>query len=237
MARLVFARSFLGLFAILAGASSAIAQAPVITQVSKISTSQYQTIVIMGSGFGTHTPYTGDTPYISLVDQTKSPPWQAGYSPYNDTVTLIVHQWTDSKIVLGGFSGAWGQYDYTLAVGDSEQIEVWNAQTGSGPAVTTTTIVGETTSATLTSSPNPSAAGQAVTFTAQVTSKNGPPPDGETVSFMKGKAVLGTGSLTSGSATFITSALPVGTTSVIAVYKGDPEFGGSKSKPVMQVVQ
>lgn len=103
--------------------------------------------------------------------------------------------------------------------------------------MTTTTIVGEASITTLTSSPNPSASGQPVTFTAQVNSKVGAPADGETVSFMRGKTVLGTGTLSGGSAVFIISTLPVGTTSVIAVYKGDTEFAGSKSTPVKQVVQ
>ena len=89
---------------------------------------------------------------------------------------------------------------------------------------------------TLTSSPNPSTYGQAVTFTATVTSAPGPPPDGETISFMKGKMILGTGSLTSGTATFTTSTLKVGTTSVIATYPGDSNFAPSKSKPLKQVV-
>src|ERR1700690_1063992 len=106
MAKVALRRSFALLFVIVAAASWAVAQTPVITQVSKISTQQYQTIVITGSGFGTHKPYTGDSAYISLEDQTKSPGWQAGYSPFNDTVTLIVHQWADTRIVLGGFSGA-----------------------------------------------------------------------------------------------------------------------------------
>jgi len=92
MAKFIFRRSFLVLFAIVAAASLAVAQTPVITHVSKISTQQYQTIVIQGSGFGTQKPYTGDSPYISLLDQTANPPWQAGHSPYNDTVTLIVQK-------------------------------------------------------------------------------------------------------------------------------------------------
>ncbi len=87
---------------------------------------------------------------------------------------------------------------------------------------------------TLTSSPNPSTYGEAVTFTAVVTPA---PPDGETVSFMKGKTVLGTGTLSGGTATFVTSTLKVGTTSVKAVYAGDSEFGTSKSKAVKQVVE
>jgi hypothetical protein len=237
MAKLILKRAFLVLFAFGAAASLAVAQTPVITQVSKISTQQYQTIVITGSGFGTHKPYTGDSDYISLEDQTATPGWQAGYKPYNDTVTLIVQKWEDSKIILGGFSGAWGTYNYTLAVGDSEQIEVWNPQSGSGPAEVTTTIVAEATTTTLTSSPNPSTDGDAVTFTANVTSKAGAPPDGETVSFVNGKTVLGTGSLSGGSAVFITSTLKVGTTPVTAVYGGDSDLSGSKSTPVKQVVE
>jgi uncharacterized repeat protein (TIGR03803 family) len=92
------------------------------------------------------------------------------------------------------------------------------------------------TTTTLTSSLNPSTYGQAVTFTAAVTSKLGAPPDGETVSFMEGKTVLGTGTLSGGSASFTTSTLKVGTNSITAVYAGDSNFASSKSKAVKQVV-
>jgi len=96
------------------------------------------------------------------------------------------------------------------------------------PATATTT--------TLTSFPNPSAYGQAVTFTAVVTSSIGAPPDGETVTFMKGTTILGTGTLSGGSAGSGTSTLSVGTSSITAVYGGDSNLGGSTSKPVKQVV-
>jgi uncharacterized repeat protein (TIGR03803 family) len=92
------------------------------------------------------------------------------------------------------------------------------------------------TTTTLTSSPNPSMYGQAVTFTAVVTSGGGVPPDGETVSFMKGTTVLGTGSLSGGSASFTTSVLPAGKMLVRAVYGGDTTFAASTSKAVTQVV-
>jgi hypothetical protein len=98
-------------------------------------------------------------------------------------------------------------------------------------------IVLASTTTTLTSAPNPSTYGEAVTFTAVVTSSIGPPPNGETVSFMKGKTVLGTGKVSSGSATFTISTLKVGTTSVTAVYDGDSNFEGSKSNTVKQVVK
>ncbi len=105
MSNLVLRRSFPVLFAIVAAASLAVAQTPVITKVSKISTQQFQTIVITGSGFGAHKPYTGDTDYISLEDQTATPGWQAGYKPYKDTVTLIVHKWKIRRSYWEGFPG------------------------------------------------------------------------------------------------------------------------------------
>jgi hypothetical protein len=108
-----------------------------------------------------------------------------------------------------------------------ESAPTWVAFTPSYKAATTTT---------LSSAPNPSTYGETVTFTAVVTSSVDTPPDGETVSFMKGAKVLGTGSLSGGAATFTTTTLKVGTTTVTAVYGGDSNFAGSKSKPVKQVV-
>ena len=86
----------------------------------------------------------------------------------------------------------------------------------------------------LTSSPNPSTSGEQVTFTAVV---DPAPPDGETITFMEGTTQLGTGTLTSGSATFMTSALPVGASKVTAVYGDDLNFGPSTSNTVKQVVK
>ncbi len=95
-------------------------------------------------------------------------------------------------------------------------------------AVKTTTV--------MSLSPNPSVYGQTVLFTAVTTSAIGPPPDGETVAFMKGRTLLGTGSLTGGATRFLDSTLTVGTTSVTAVYGGDINFLGSTSKAVSQAV-
>jgi len=89
---------------------------------------------------------------------------------------------------------------------------------------------------TLTSSPNPSSYGQAVTFTAAVTSVAGAPPDGQTVTFEQGTTALGTGLLHSGSASFTTLALPVGKDDITAVYGGDSNFFSSTSNTVKQVV-
>jgi len=93
------------------------------------------------------------------------------------------------------------------------------------------------TTTTLTSSPNPSTNGEAVAFTALVTSSSGAPPDGETVTFEHGTTVLGMGALSSGSASFVTSSLPLGTTTVKAVYGGDFYFLGGTSNTAKQVVE
>jgi hypothetical protein len=97
-------------------------------------------------------------------------------------------------------------------------------------------IVLAVTTISLTSSPNPSAYGQSVTFKAVVTSSIGAPPNGETITFKQGAAVLGTGTLSGGTATISTSTLTVGTKGVTAVYSGDSNFAPSTSKAVSQVI-
>jgi len=92
------------------------------------------------------------------------------------------------------------------------------------------------TTTALASSANPSLVGQAVTFTATVSSTAGTPPNGELVTFKNGSAVLGTVSLGGGSATLTTSSLPVGTFTITARYPGDSTFTPSTSPGLKQVV-
>lgn len=92
------------------------------------------------------------------------------------------------------------------------------------------------TTTKLASSPNPSLAGQAITFTATVTSSAGAPPDGEIVTFYNGSAVLGTAMLSAGTAALTTSALPVGTFTIKAGYAGDSNFVASTSPGLNQTV-
>jgi hypothetical protein len=221
---------------------SVYAQSPTITSISTITTEKFQTIVIKGSGFGTHKAYTGDSGDISLLDTSKS--WQAGYEGYHfddryvhDTVFLIVHSWEDTQITLGGFSGQWGKSGWTLNKGNTEQVSIWNASTGEGPAVENVAIAGEPTATKLSSSPNPSTHGEEVTFTAVVDSKSGAPPSAGTVQFKQGKKVLGTEKLSSGSAKFTTSTLAVGTHTITAVFEANVDFDASTSTVVKQVVK
>lgn len=95
------------------------------------------------------------------------------------------------------------------------------------------------TSVQLTSSPDPSTVGQAVTFTATVTGtlqKSPPPPSGK-VTFKDGVTILGSASLNNGTATFTTSALAKGTHNIVARYSGDSYFNPNQSKARVQKVQ
>jgi hypothetical protein len=92
------------------------------------------------------------------------------------------------------------------------------------------------TSTTISSSPNPSVVGQAITFTATVTSIGGAPPNGETVTFYNGVYVLGTAPMTKGIASLTTSSLQSGIFTISAAYLGDANFTGSTSPVLQQVV-
>jgi hypothetical protein len=99
------------------------------------------------------------------------------------------------------------------------------------------TSTGSTATA-LASSLNPSNFGQAVTFTAAVTSLvfKGTPTGA--VTFLDGTTTLGTSSLnSSGVATLSAPSLTIGTHSITAAYGGDPNFAASTSQVLSQVVQ
>ena len=112
---------------------------------------------------------------------------------------------------------------------------------GSTSNVVAQVVNGASTSTALTSSPNPSTYGQSVLFTATVSSTAGTPTG--TVSFYgcsasgcTPNALLGTGTLSAGKATFSTSILPVGIAYIDAVYGASGNYATSTSGPVAQVV-
>ncbi len=94
--------------------------------------------------------------------------------------------------------------------------------------------VNQTTStATLTSSANPSTVGQAVTFTAKVTSPTVTPRG--SVTFTAGTITLGTAQLSGGKATLTVSSLAAGSTKVRATYDGDSNIAKSSASVVQTV--
>jgi hypothetical protein len=131
-------------------ASAAYTISPVVSgsgvlSVSAILPEQTQTITITGSGFGTHAPYNGDSSYISITD-ADGVTFEAGYinpaQGIDDLVTLSITSWTDTQIVLAGFTGSYGSLGWTLNEGDSLSLSVWNPQTGAGPYNCTNIFVG-----------------------------------------------------------------------------------------------
>jgi N-acetylneuraminic acid mutarotase len=137
--------------------------------------------------------------------------------------------WTDGKGDLWLFGGSGlisngSGVDYN---GDTFYLnDLWEYQPGV-PTPTSTTII---------SSPNPSVYGQAVTFTANITSSSGAPPNGNSVYFANRLSPNAQTMLCLGSAQCTTTALPVGTDSIVAVYAGDSHFAGSMSTPLSQTV-
>jgi hypothetical protein len=54
---------------------------------------------------------------------------------------LDVESWTDSQIVLSGFSGSYGEQGWKLNTGDELEIAVWNPQSGAASAVYGLTVI------------------------------------------------------------------------------------------------
>lgn len=125
--------------------------------------------------------------------------------------------------------GSAGTYSITaLYSGDSNN-------TGSGSPSLSEKIIASTTT-TIISSLNPSAVGQAITFTATVASSAGIPLNGETITFYNGTALLAAAPLSAGTATITTSALPAGVFTVTARYQGDSTFAASTSAGLRQTI-
>jgi Bacterial Ig-like domain (group 3)/FG-GAP-like repeat len=89
----------------------------------------------------------------------------------------------------------------------------------------------------LSSSPNPSASGQAVSFTAKVRGSvtTSVVPSGSVV-FKDGAKTLGSVRLSGGIASFTISTLSQGAHGIVATYSGDTNFNPNQSKSLLQTV-
>jgi hypothetical protein len=126
--------------------------------------------------------------------------------------------------------------DYAFSVGTHSITVNYNGDvndaTSTSPVLTLTIVKRTATSLTLTSSPNPSAAGQAVTFTAQVS----PAAATGSIQFVDGTTVIGAAAISGGAASFTAPALAVGTHGITAVYNGDVNYAASSSATITQTV-
>ena len=158
----------------------------------------------------------------------------ASVTPAGATGTVT---FKDGSTTLGTVTLTSGTATFTtssLGAGTHAITATYNGD--SGHAASTSAAVNQTvrytTTTVLTSSANPSNAGQAVTLTATIS----PTAFGGMVTFMDGSTVLGSVNVSSGSATFTTSSLSVGTHSITAVYSGDANHAGSTSAVLSQTV-
>jgi hypothetical protein len=95
-----------------------------------------QTVEISGSCFGTGNTTSGaDTAYFRISDLTAG--WNACWTndPGTDSVTCDISSWTDQEITFSGYAGAYGEGNWVVAEGDDIEIQVWNPQSGDGPAI------------------------------------------------------------------------------------------------------
>ena len=127
-----------------------------------------------------------------------------------------------------------------LSVGSHTITAVYSGDgnfNGSSSGTQTQVVNRAGTTTAVTSSLNPSTAGQNVTFTATVSvvSPGAGVPTGS-VNFSDGSTGLGSGSLDSaGHASFSTSSLAAGTHTITAAYVGDGNFGNSSGSVVQSV--
>lgn len=202
--------------------------------------------------------YTGDATYapsasgLAGISVTKPPTTTtvtANPNPVtqgqNVTLTAAVTPSTATGQVqfygAGGFFGsgslANGAATFTIPSGGPGTITVYaiypgDANNANSTSPTLTITVLASTSVAISSSLNPSQPGGAVTFTASIT----PSTATGTVQFLDGGALLGTGTVASGSASFTTASLAQGTHSITAVYSGDANDAGSTSGALQQTV-
>jgi len=109
---------------------------------------------------------------------------------------------------------------------------IGNTESGFMEECPTAVVAPAPTTTTLTSSPNPSTFGQAITMTAVVA-----PAATGTITFFDGMTALGTATLNGSSrATRLFSNLDAGTHSLTAQYGGDPTHAASTSAAVSQVI-
>jgi hypothetical protein len=147
-------------------------------------------------------------------------------------VTAMLPADTTQTTGTGTYSAAFNTPgNWTITVMDAA-----NNISGTSASVAVATTAATTT--TITSAPNPSPLGQAVTFTATVsTDPTSGTPTGSVQFVIDGAnfgsaVALGAG----GVATITDSALSVGTHTVTATYSGDATHAGSTSDPLTQTV-
>jgi len=206
--------------------------------IADLAVADYQTqqvSVLLGNGDGTFQPVKAYS--------TGANPWSIVAADFNgDGITDLALTSTPLgsspgnlvSLLLGKGDGTFGAYSlfsagyqaYSSVVGDFNGDTAPDLAVVNGNSNTVSILVNaQGTKMTLSSSGSPSISGQSVTFTVTVkasVAESGTPTG--TVKLQNGNTVLGSGTLSADQVMITTSALPVGTDTVSAVYLGDSNF-------------
>ena len=155
------------------------------------------------------------------------------------TGTVTFRQGSSTVLTIVPLSSGQATFRVGLGAGPWGITAVYNGDAqfaGSTSATLIQIVIKNITATTLSASPNPSNAGQVVTFSVSVTSSLGVLPTGA-VNINEGNTTLGTATLNAtGNGSFSTSTLASGRQNIKAVYVGDARNAGSTSNTVQQVV-
>jgi uncharacterized repeat protein (TIGR01451 family) len=197
------------------------------------------TLTVMSGATNTSTTLVSSlNPSIvgQLVTFTATVTPTGGTGTPTGTVTFADGATTLGTVTLSGTTAAFSTS--SLVAGNHTITASYSGDTNfsasASPALVQTVNQPAATNTALASSVNPSNLGQAVTFTATVTSTAGTPTG--TVSFKDGGTVIGTGALSAGVAAFTTSSLTLGAHTITASYSGTTSFAASTSPALTQTV-
>ncbi|HVZ51759.1 MAG TPA: Ig-like domain repeat protein, partial [Pseudolabrys sp.] len=181
------------------------------------------------------------TQNVNTADQTISFTSTAPSSPAVGATYAPAANASSGLTVVLGVTGGCSFDGTTVTFTAAGACTVTADQSGSAnynaaPQATQSITVAQTTPTVgLDVSPNPSAVGQSVTFTATVGGDGYNAATGS-VTFMDGSAILGSGTLSGTHASIATAALAAGSHSITAVYDGDGNFTTSMSGPASLTV-
>jgi hypothetical protein len=180
---------------------------------------------------------------VAVLSSIAVTPMQSSVAPGNTqqfTATATYSDGTNNNVTA---SATWSSSNTGAATisntSGSQGLATASALGSTTITATVSTIKGSTslavqasTTTTVSSNNNPSTFGQAVLFTATVS----PSTATGTVQFLDGGNLLGTGTLSAGIASFMTSSLTSGTHNITASYTGDTNDAGSTSAPLVETV-
>ncbi len=232
------------------GGATTTYSAPFTVSVLGTNTLQYWSVDYAGNTESTNTTtFTVHTPTTATLVAAPNPVLLGGSVKMTATVkatisgtpTGTVTFWNGAtNLGTGTLSGGVATLTTTALPAGLLTLQVSYAGAGNFLATNSAPYdetVHENTTTTVTSSLNPSTYGQSVTFTAQVTPSTSGTPTGS-VSFYAGATLLGTGTLNSSDmASFTTTSLAGGTSSIKGVYSGDTTYLTSTSALLSEVVK